>query len=118
VVTQGTQIESPPKSILGGFANIEKNYNDAKSKYIDEPMAFVENSKKRVDELQIIKPNEETPKVLSSTIQQPIAAAESQPSKSITKTLPEAKISKLTSQMVENCKVITEEYNKLQESNK
>ena len=116
VVTQGSQIQSEPKSILGGFSNIEKNYNEVKSKYVDQPLSFVEDSKKKVDELQILKTENETPKVLSIT--SPITITDATPIKSAKVTLPEAKISKLTSQMVENCKIITEEYNKIQESNK
>ena len=116
VVTQESQIQSEPKSILGGFSNIEKNYNEAKSKYVDQPLSFMEDSKKRVDELQILNTGNETPKVLSIT--SPKAVTNTSPIKSTSATLPEAKISKLTSQMVENCKVITEEYNQLIESNK
>ena len=116
VVTQGSQIQSEPKSILGGFSNIEKNYNEAKSKYVDQPLSFIEDSKKKVDELQILNTENDTPKVLSITSTKELI--DTSPIKSLKATLPEAKISKLTSQMVENCKVITEEYNKLLESNK
>jgi len=116
VVTQGSQIQSEPKSILGGFSNIEKNYNEAKSKYVDQPLSFIEDSKKKVDELQILNKENDTPKVLSIT--SPKELIDTSPIKSLKATLPEAKISKLTSQMVENCKFITEEYNKLLETNK
>ena len=126
VVTQGAQIQSEPKSILGGFSNIEKNYNEAKSKYVDQPLSFIEDSKKKVDELQILNTENDKPKVLSISTTQPVLDAPPIKSSKVTlpeakiskSTLPEAKISKLTSQMVENCKVITEEYNKLLESNK
>ena len=53
--------------------------------------------------------------VLSETSQ--INSTYTQPSKSVINTLPETKITKLTSQMIENCKIITDEYNKLKEGN-
>ena len=116
-VTQGTSIQNQPNAILGGFSGLEKNYNEVKTKVIDEPLSFVEDSKRKVEELQILQTESiQSPKnVLSENSQ--INSTYTQPSKSVINTLPETKITKLTSQMVENCKIITDEYNKLKEGN-
>jgi len=112
---------NPQAEVLSKFSNIQKQFEDTKIKYIDQPLTIVANTKKELNDIQSNKD------VISKEIN---VLGETSPSKTITfpttslpvsSTLPtnlpkSENLNQLTSQMVENCKVITEEYNKLQKS--
>jgi len=98
-VTQGKSIQNQPNELIDDLSEIEKSYYEVKTKVIEKPLSFVEDSKRMVEEIQIFQTDNK------------------QPSNIVVNTLPETKITKLTSQMVENCKIITDEYNKLKEGN-
>jgi RNase H-fold protein (predicted Holliday junction resolvase) len=98
-VTQGKSIQNQPNELIDDLSEIEKSYYEVKTIVVEKPLSFVEDSKRMVEEIQIFQ----TDNKQSSSI--------------VVNTLPETKITKLTSQMVENCKIITDEYNKLKEGN-
>jgi hypothetical protein len=109
-VSQGQEIKGTSTSLLTSIpASIEKTYVETKEKYIELPLTSLEESKKSIEQLGVISV-EKKQEVLS------ISEKKSQDTLPQSKTqisTNEPEISKLTNQMVENCRSITAEYDKL-----
>lgn len=107
---KGTSTSSSTSSTIASIPHtIEKTYNETKQKYVDEPLSMLDESKKSLENLNVTKAME-TQKILSITDNKVI---ETEPQKKIEVVSKNEDLSKLTDQMVANCKLITKEYEKL-----
>jgi len=111
--SQGQEIKGTSTSTTATISSIpttiEKTYIETKEKYIDQPLSMLDESKKNLENMNLIS-NNETKKVLAITDN---AVAETIPPKKVEIISKNEDLSKLTDQMVANCKEITKEYEKL-----
>lgn len=104
--SQDGKIEGARKEIDNTILGMESSYNKVKEEYLDGPVQVVSNITEEVKNpkniIEVEAKEIEIKPELKSEIKTEL--------KSEVKT---EKLNELTSQMIENCKVITEEYNKI-----
>ena len=109
-LAQGQEIKGTSTSLLTSIpTTIEKTYIETKERYIEQPLNSLEESKKGIEQLEIISINKKQ-EVLASSDKKTL---DTLPQSKASITVNDPEISKLTNQMVENCRSITAEYDKL-----
>lgn len=110
--SQEGKIAGAKKQIDETFIGMEQGYNRIKEDYVDGPVQVVNNITEDVKSQQSII---ET--VAKETDEKYVLPASTQNNNPITSNQTnqpkDEKLNELTSQMIENCKIITEEYNKI-----
>lgn len=113
-LNQTEEVQNSKANVLSQVTGIQKSIEDTKIKYIDEPISIAIDSKKQLDEITNNKTDLMTSKVLGEQIHLTNPTSEVTSPKLPNITNDKTNLDKLTNQMVENCKIITEEYNKIQ----
>lgn len=111
--SQEGKIAGAKKQVDETILGMEQSYNKIKEDYVDGPVQVVNNITEEVKSPQNII-EVEAKESISNYVLPASTKNEGDVKSSITNPQQkEEKLSELTSQMVENCKIITEEYNKI-----
>lgn len=114
--SQDGKIEGVKKEFDKTILSMESGYNQVKVDYLDGPVQVVENIKDEVSSNSELF-DKENKSILGDSTEKTIIPQPSQTPINTNPTKKDEKLNELTSQMVENCKILTEEYNKLSAKN-